>query len=442
MDYRYYISFINVDDIKDKIEPVMDIKGKKIVVIGTARSGLAAADLALKLGAKVSVSEEKKEEVFDENFKKWALANKITIETGGHTKGFIENSDLVILSPGVRIDALVVQWAKEKNIPVIAEIEFAFYFCKVPIIAVTGSNGKTTVSTLISNILENAGKKVCLCGNIGKAFSQFVLNLQGIDYIVLEVSSFQLEAIVEFRPHIGVLLNISQNHLDRHKDMHEYFDAKKRLFMNQNKNNFAVLNADDPKMLELSKELKAQVLFFNSSDDKKLNLLNPNFSAAYQAAKILNIDDVICQKTFAEFKGVEHRLEWVRTLNGVDFINDSKSTTAEATRWALENINKPLFLICGGRNKKIDFSTLKSLVQRKVKKIFVIGEAKGKIKQTFGEVVTVIEGEHLNDAVLKARSEAREGDCILLSPMCTSFDMFLNFEERGKIFKEIVNNLN
>ena len=279
-----------------------------------------------------------------------------------------------------------------------------------------------------------------LCGNIGTPLTKYALDLTPEDTVVLEVSSFQLESTVQFRPHVAVLLNFSENHLDRHKDLDEYFDAKWRMFANQTPQDFAILNSENARIKNKAGLLSAQVSFFNSSDKINLNA-NPNYLAVIEAARVLGIPSSVCADVFKNFKGVEHRMELVRTIDGVDYINDSKSTTAEATRWALERTAKPVWLICGGRDKNIDFSVLKGLVKAKVKKILAIGEAKDKIYKTFADVVPVEICSSLEDAVGFARREANAGECVVISPMCASFDMFKNFEHRGKVFKEIVHKL-
>ena len=420
----------------------MDLKGKRVTILGAGRSGTAVVKLVAQLQGIPKISDNSPQINFPDDFKEWMQKHPVAVESNGHTPGFIQESDLVVISPGVRIDAPPIQWAGEKKIPVWGEIEFAYRFCHKPIIAVTGSNGKTTTATLISEVLARAGKRPCLCGNVGSPFSQYVLDLAAKDYVVLEISSFQLESILDFKPHIAVFLNFNKNHLDRHKDMEEYFAAKQRIFMNQDKNDFAVLNARDPYVAKLASQVVSQVVYFNKERSAPgAAAHNPNHAAVVAVAGILGIDGKICQEVFANFKGVEHRMEWVRTLNGVDFVNDSKSTTAEAGRWAMENIKKPIVMICGGRDKNIDFTVLQDLVKKKVKKVYVIGEAKEKIKKSFAAVVPVEECEGLEVAVQRAQANAAPGDCVLLSPMCASFDMFLNFEERGKIFKSIVNKL-
>lgn len=419
----------------------MDLSQKKVTVIGLGRSGQAAARLLFRRNAVVRLSEQSAQADINEDFIQWARERQIPIEHG-HTAEFVTDSDLLIISPGVRIDAQPVRWAREKNIPVWSELELAARFCPARIIAVTGSNGKTTVTTLIKEILVKAGRRAITAGNIGSPLSDFVHELSDESWAVLEVSSFQLETIDRFKPHVAVFLNFSQNHLDRHKDLKEYFQAKKRLFLNQNENDFAVLNAADERVRMLAGELNARVVYFNGGDpDEELLGANPNFKAAYRAARVIGIDPGLCVAVCQNFKGVEHRLEKVRCLGGIEFINDSKSTTVEAGRWALERIDKPIIMICGGRDKHIDFSPLRDLVSRKVKHLIVIGESRDKITRTFRSVVDTRQKDDLAQALHVARELARSGDCVLLSPMCASFDMFLNYEERGRIFKDLVKNL-
>lgn len=416
----------------------IELKNKKVTILGAARSGVAAANMVVRLGGIAKLSEFKHELAVQNDVKE--LHPDVAKEFGGHTRTFVEDSDYIILSPGVRKDIAPVQWAQAKNIPVMGEIELGFLFCRAPIIAVTGSNGKTTVSTLIAEVLKKAGKSVRLCGNIGQPFTNYVLDLTEKDIVVLEISSFQLESTYQFRPHIGVLLNFSENHLDRHKDLKEYFEAKCRMFANQTEKDWAVLNCQQQRIKRIASKLKAHVLFFNTIQKRKLST-NPNHLAVMDVARIFDISPSDCQEVFENFKGVEHRMELVRTIDGVDYINDSKSTTAEATRWALERLAKPAFMICGGRDKNIDFSPLRDLVKSKAKKILAIGEAREKLQRTFSDVIPVDPCASLEEAVLHARKEARAGDCVIITPMCASFDMFQNFEHRGRVFKEIVNRL-
>jgi UDP-N-acetylmuramoylalanine--D-glutamate ligase len=429
LDFSYDFGDAHINYIENSL--TMDIKNKKFTIIGAARSGLAAAEVVLQLGGISKISDAK--DVV-------AVSPGITIESGGHTKAFIQDSDYIILSPGVSIYSEPVQWAKEKGIEVMGEIEFAYRLCPCPMVAVTGSNGKTTTATLIAHILKKAGRTVALCGNIGSPFSSHVLNLKKTDIVVLEISSFQLESTTHFRPHVAVWLNFSENHLDRHKDLNEYYEAKKKILENQGPEDFAVLNSVQYEFHELAAKVNAKVLFFNEPD-APLDITNPNCRAAMTAAEALGVSQAISRQVFAEFKGVEHRLELVRTLNGVEYVNDSKSTTAEAGRWALSCAQKPLIMICGGSDKKINYTDLRTLVAKKVKCMVAIGQISTQIKETFGDVVPVETADSLAKAVDTARQKASIGDCVMLSPMTASFDMFEDYEHRGRCFKDIVGKL-
>lgn len=441
MDHRHDFGVPDHNHVKDPMTS-FSLKGKKVTIIGAGKSGIALAEFVVRLGGIPKISDNNPAVSLGDEFRSWAKGHNVLLETGGHTKNFIEESDVLVISPGVRIDAPPVLWARAKNIPVMGEIELAYRFCTKPIIAVTGSNGKTTTVNLIKEVIEHSGKRACLCGNVGTAFASQVLDLKDYDYVVLEVSSFQMESIIEFKPYIAVWLNFTQNHLDRHKDLQEYFDAKKRLFMNQTKHDFAVLNAQDPWIAKAVPSIRSSVRYFNDPQSPNTKAVrNPNHLAVMEVGAILGISAEACREVFAGFKGVEHRLEFVRNLNGVDFVNDSKATTVESGRWALESIQKPILMICGGRDKNLDYSVLRDLVKIKVKKMLVIGEAQAKLKDTFENVVSVEECGQLESAVRRAKEMASPGDCVLLSPMCASFDMFKNYEERGKVFKKIVQDL-
>jgi UDP-N-acetylmuramoylalanine--D-glutamate ligase len=427
---------------------------KKITILGAQKSGLAVARLARKHGAYVKLSELKPKEKIAAELLSQLEAACNELEFGNHSGSFVGNSDLVILSPGVRFDAPILDLVRHKKILIMGEIEFAFQFCKAPVIAVTGSNGKTTTTTLINSVLNEAGYRSQACGNIGLPFSEAVLGEKDNEFFVLEVSSFQMESLLFygtktdhlfkdfkwFRPYIAVVLNVSENHLDRHEDIDEYFSAKTKIFQNQNYMDFAVVNARDPRLNKLIGKLQARVVQFNEKE-KNADGFDTNQQAVAAVAKIIAIDKSVCKKVFKEFNGVEHRMEKVRTINSVTFINDSKSTTAESGRWALEHLDRPVIMICGGRDKHIDFGVLRDLVKSKVKKMITIGEAKDKLKETFESVVTVDRCDSLENAVKKAKAAAKTGEFVLFSPMCASFDMFENFEHRGKVFKDIVNEL-
>jgi len=410
-------------------------KNKKVVVVGLARSGLASANLLYDLGADVSITDNQDTDITRLNTAKLKSKN-IKVELGKHTQEFIKNKDLLIISPGVPSDASPIIWAKDFRIPIISEIELAWDLCPGTIIAVTGSNGKTTVTTLIGRILELQGKRAFVCGNIGNPFSGEVDKITEDDFVSLEVSSFQLEHIVEFKPKISVLLNFAINHLDRYRNMQEYLEAKKRIFMNQDRSDYLVLNCNDYVLRKLTKETKAQVVNFMQTKS-----LNPNQAAVRCVGSILGIDDSLVSRVLLDFKGIEHRLEFVTEINDIKFINDSKATTADSAVWALENIDSPIVLIAGGKHKGVDYSAILNLARKKVKQVILIGEAKEKIAKALEGFLSIDEAASLEEAVYKAYQKAKAGDSVLLSPMCSSFDMFSNYEERGNVFKNAVYNL-
>ncbi len=407
-------------------------KGKKVTIIGLARSGLASANLLYKLGADVRVSDKKDDKGMRDQARQLSSKN-IRLELGSHSREFVLGSDLVIVSPGVPNDALPVKWALEAKIRLISEIEFAWSLCPATVIAVTGSNGKTTTTTLIGRVLEAAGKKVFVCGNIGNPFSAAVEQMGEGDYAVLEVSSFQLERTESFRPKVAVILNFSPNHLDRHKDMQEYLEAKKRIFANQKGDDYTVLNAQDEVVRGFVSQTKARVAYFAGSSD-----INPNYAAVLAVGSVFGLKNEGMLRVLEDFNGIEHRMEHVGQIKGIKFINDSKATTVESTIWALANIRGPVLLIAGGRHKGIDYRKLLSACSDKVKRAILIGEAASIIKEALAGGLPIDEASSLEDAVRKAFAAACPGDTVLLSPMCSSYDMFCDYEERGRVFKKIV----
>ncbi|MFH0917846.1 MAG: Mur ligase family protein [Candidatus Omnitrophota bacterium] len=408
-------------------------KNKKVTIIGLARSGVACANLLHGLGALVSVTDIK-----DDPQSRQAVAKlcspEIKVELGKHSREGIKQADVVVISPGVPLDSLPANWAREFDKLLISEIEVASILCPAQMIAVTGSNGKTTVTTLIGNLLVAAGKKVFVCGNIGNPFCGEVAKMQESDWVVLEVSSFQLETIKDFKPKIAVILNCTPNHLDRYNSLQEYLAAKKRIFMNQGQDDFLVLNARDPALNSWASGLKPKVVFFVKGDQ-----LNPNQSAVMAVGKILGVEPEKMQKVFQEFKGIEHRMEEVAQINRIKFINDSKATTADSAIWAISNITSPIMLIAGGRHKGIDYQVILEAAKGKVLHAFLIGEAKDIIASDLKRGgFSIDKADTLKEAVIKAYRQAKPGYTVLLSPMCSSYDMFTDYEERGRAFKRIV----
>ncbi len=410
-------------------------QGKRITVVGLARSGLACANLLYNLGAEVSVTDNRDNLSLRQNVSK-LKSEDIKFELGRHSEDFIKDRDIIILSPGVSDDSLPVVLAERLGIPVIAEIEVGWIVCPATVIAVTGTNGKTTVTTLIGKILEAQGKKVCVCGNIGNPFCNEVDKMDQDTFVSLEISSFQLERIRGFKPKIAVMLNFSSNHLDRYKDVAQYLNAKKRIYMNQDGSDHLILNQNDQTLRALVGEARSKVTFFNEGQG-----LNPNQAAVMAVGSVLGIARQLCLDVFGNFKGIEHRLEFVSEVGGVRFVNDSKATTVDSAAWALRNITAPIILICGGKDKGNDYAIISDLMQDKVKEVFLIGEARAKMHSAFGRLLPVQEVNSLEEAVRLAFNKAKRGYTVLLSPMCSSFDMFVDYEDRGSRFKKAVQDL-
>jgi UDP-N-acetylmuramoylalanine--D-glutamate ligase len=285
-------------------------------------------------------------------------------------------------------------------------------------------------------VINAAGKNAVVCGNIGNPFSGEVSRLSASDFVVLEVSSFQLEKIRTFKPLIALITNLNPNHLDRYKDLREYTDAKKRVFMNQGPEDYLVLNSLDPVVSGFAAEARSQAVYFGASAD-----LNPNQSAVASAASILGIDNSVCMEVFRSFKGLEHRMEEVARIGDITFINDSKATTVESAIWALQNIPSRAVLIAGGKDKGLDYSLILGLAQKKLRSAVLIGQARRLIRNAFSGKVPVEDAVDMRDAVIRAYRRAQPGDCVILSPMCASYDMFADYEDRGRVFKSIVKEL-
>jgi len=461
----------------------MNLKGKKVTVVGLGISGLSAAKLLFRSGAKVSVTDNGNSPDLSKT-KELLNGMGIEVEIGAHTEGFIKDRELVIVSPGVDKNALPILWAKKNGIPIIGEIELASYFCKAPIAAITGSNGKTTVTTMTGEILKAGGKNTYVCGNIGLPFCDVAMDARADDVIVLEVSSFQLAGTVNFKPNAAIILNVTGNHLDKHDSMKDYLETKFRIFKNQGKGDWTILNYDDPVLRGVgatfmtpvgagrinptpTKGLTSDVMYFSrfkkvkgafiDGDGIFLNINGTgvricskseiclkgehnieNILASALAGSYFNIAPEVIRKVVTGFKGLPHRFEYVDSKDGVTFINDSKSTSVGAALRALEAIESPVLLIAGGRDKGSDFTLIKDLVREKVKKVVLLGEASSKIRKSLDGATNFKEANSMAEAVQYAYDSAVKGDCILLSPMCASFDMFRNFEERGEEFKKSV----
>lgn len=412
----------------------MDVSGKRVTIIGLGVTGISSAKLLISRGAKVGVSDSA---VSDEIRARASELRQIgaRVEVGRHTRDFVAGSDFVVASPGVSVNSAVLKMILEDaKIPIIGEIELASSLFRGEIVAITGTNGKTTVTTLVGEILRDAGKDVVVCGNIGNPFSGEVEDGNDGKIAVLEVSSFQLEWIAKFKPRVSVILNVTDDHLDRYQDFDQYLSTKARIFINQTEEDFCCLNVDDPGLRKLVSRPRAKVLTFGQNEDRS----DPNEKAAMLVGSIYGIDEGQMAKTVDQFKGIEHRLEYIAAIDGIRFVNDSKATNPAAVCWALKMVKEPIILLAGGRDKGCCFGSLKSLVQARVKLLVLFGEAKEKMRKDLGGLVPIKEAETFQEAFGIARRAGRKGDCVLLSPGCASFDMFSNFEERGKAFKELV----
>ena len=444
----------------------MELSGKKISVLGMGRTGIPTANFLAARGAEVLLVDQKAPADLGEKLKD--LSPRVQTKFG--TSAPSADADLVVLSPGFDINSPLLDPARKRGIEIISEIELAYRFNTTPIIAVTGTNGKSTTTTLIGNILERAGKKVSVGGNIGIPFISLIDN-NPKDFIVLEISTFQLEGIKQFKPHISVVLNISPDHLNRHKTMECYAELKGRIALNQTEDDFLVLNQDDPIVLDVGRDKRAKKNYFSTEsiveagaclenntlilrqgntketicpvDELKqvMQWQTENILAAAAATALAGVGANFIADTIKNFSGLEHRLEWVRKLRGIDFVNDSKGTNVGSVQKSLKSFDQPIILIAGGQDKGGDFSQLKSLFKTKVKHLVLIGEAKTKISKLLNGSPSYEEADTLEMAVKRAVSKAVAGDVILLSPACASFDMFKDYEDRGRQFKTIVNNL-
>ena len=498
----------------------IDLKDKDVTVVGLARSGVGSANLLAELGANVTITDIKAESELKDSIPR--LSPSVKLVLGSHPEDIFLSSDILIVSPGVPLSIPPISKAREKGIPVVGELELAYQIIKSIVnsqqsskqssvnshlslvkpddqstnsspqfLAVTGTNGKSTTTALLDFMMKKGGFRTILGGNVGNALTEEILKayppipplLRGgeggvVDYIVAEVSSFQLESIKDFRPKVAVIVNITPDHLDRYHSFKEYADAKARIFENQREGDFLVLNKDDPELMKIVTEnlegrsKKPAIFYFSRKKDvigvyfRKgviyCNLPHPSLPTSHfplvtsneiRIKGVHNLENAMAASAMAllakcpieavtdslrEFPGLEHRLEFVREIDGVKYFNDSKGTNVGAVIKSLESFLNPIILIAGGRDKAGDFSLLRQLVRERVKAIVLIGEASEKIKRTLGNLTETVRAKDLREAVNISRSMAVEGDIVLLSPACASFDMFIDFEDRGRKFKDIV----
>lgn len=483
----------------------MEVNAKKAVIFGLGRSGVGAANLLASSGAEVVVTDRKSGEELAGYARRLSPSVKLCL--GGHPQ-HLNGADLIVVSPGVPPEIDPIMRAREQGIKVIGELELAYQFLKKtgqgaeargqrtapPFLAVTGSNGKSTTTTLLDLMLRKAGFTTLLGGNIGDALTEEISKIvrsealsvkssenSTPDFVVVEVSSFQLETIDEFKPRGATILNITPDHLDRYHSMDEYRDAKAAIFRNQGRSDFLVLNADDPEAMKIRnrklevRRMKPRIYFFSRREEIKgvyfkngvVRCNIPEISLPASHFPLINIDEIRIKgvhnlenamassamallagcppdavaAALREFPGLEHRLEFVRELDGVKYINDSKGTNVGAVMKSLEGFTSPVLLIAGGRDKAGDFTALGPLIRGKVKALILIGEAAEKIGGALGGLTVTVLASGIKEAVDTARSMADTGDVVLLSPACASFDMFRDFEDRGEQFKKIVRGL-
>jgi UDP-N-acetylmuramoylalanine--D-glutamate ligase len=448
---------------------MMELKGKKVLVVGLGKSGLAAALFLRRKGANVTVSDVRSAEALAKDIPA-LLEEGIMVEAGGHGLLTFRRQDLIVVSPGVPLDTPELVQVKNFGLPVIGELELAARFLEGKMVAITGSNGKTTTTALLGEILKESGVPTLVCGNIGVPVVGLIDESTPDTWSVIEVSSFQLESTVEFRPNIAVILNITPDHLDRHGSFENYTRAKERIFAKQDQTDCLVLNADNAPAAAAASRTSAKVYWFsvehavdqgawlengfvvyrggkNAAIEQVMPLAGiplrgahnvENVLAAVVAARLAGVPAEITRRAIEKFQAVEHRLEYVATVNGVEFYNDSKATNVDATAKAIAAFSSGVHLILGGKDKGSDYTLLTPLLRERVNAVYTIGSAAAKIESQLRGVVSLHSCETLEKAVSAAVSAARPGHVILLAPACSSYDQFENYEHRGRVFKELV----
>jgi len=446
-------------------------------VVGLGKSGVASALFLQSRGAHVTVSDVKPQDQLGKEISV-LLDRGIAVETGGHGERTFRGQDLIVVSPGVPVDSPLLVQARAVGEPVIGEVELASQFLPKKIVAITGSNGKTTTTTLAGEIIGAGGFSTVVGGNIGTPAISLVEQATPDTVVVLEVSSFQLETTQTFRPKIAVVLNVTPDHLDRHRTFAAYADAKGRIFENQQPEDFAVLNADDPTCVELASRTRAQVFWFAVSEPSATKLSSKNeitlgafvddngiifrdsqgqrevmpvseiplkgshnvenALAAVCVGAVMGCDTERIRTAVRNFKAVEHRLEYVATICGVEYYNDSKATNVDATIKALKSFPANVHLILGGKDKDSDYTLLNELLRERVKRVYTIGAAAEKIESQIKDAAEIDHAETLENAVNHAAATAEAADVVLLAPACASFDQFQNYEHRGRVFKELI----
>lgn len=444
----------------------MDLKGKTFLVIGLARTGRECVRFLAQRGATVRVNDRRGiEELKPEIESLAALA--VDYRLGGEEPSWLDGVDFVIPSPGVPRENLFLEQALARGIPVLSEVELAYRFFRVPLVAITGTNGKSTTTTLVGEMIKASGKKVFIGGNLGAPFVGALT--QNWDWGVVEISSFQLEWISEFRPRIAILLNITEDHLDRYRSFADYGAAKERIFEAQLSDDVAIINRDDPLVWPMHKHIKARVISFGFADvpvglfpaggeivwrdganEERFSLRRAklqgvhnleNMMAAVAVAKCAGVDHASIQRTLETFPGLEHRLEFIREKDGVRYYNDSKGTNVGAVVKSLASFAAPVILLAGGVDKGGDYAPLAQGIQERVRRLVLFGAAKEVIARALGALTETVIVDDLEAALRDAAAHASAGDVVLLSPACSSFDQFRDYAERGKVFKTLVQKL-
>jgi UDP-N-acetylmuramoylalanine--D-glutamate ligase len=444
----------------------VNLKGMRILVVGLARTGIAVARFLSKCGATVVGTDLRNRSDLEKEFPDLKDFN-IEFHGGNPGKEIFLNTDLIVLSPGVPPSIEPLVKARQEKIPIVSEIELASWFMTTPVVAITGTNGKTTTTLLIGEMLEKAGRRVFVGGNVGNPLINAVARTEQIETAVVELSSFQLEGIEKFRPTIAVLLNITEDHLDRYASFADYVEAKSRLFLNQRASDISVLNAADPTVTKAASSSKAKRVYFNVADARmdgasfnghhitlrgiegeeiydptKGRLLGvhniENMMAAIVTARLDGCPRDVVQQTLETFDGLAHRLEFVMEVKGARYFNDSKATNVGAVVKSLQTFGGPVILIAGGKDKGGDYSPLREPIRERVKHLILIGEARERMMRQLEGVTPMTPADSLEEAVETAHDQARPGDTVLLSPACSSFDMFRDYVERGDTFRALV----
>ena len=447
----------------------MDLRGKKIVIIGMGKTGVATAKFIGSQGGKVVVTDEKPRGEWDAQFDH--IAGEKWLETGAYNAGIVGGADMVIPSPGVPPYNDILTAAVRKKIPLISEIELAYWFLKKPVIAVTGTNGKTTTTSLLGEIFTRAGKPVFVGGNIGNPLIEYAGTSQKEDFVIAEISSFQLQWIEKFHPFVSIVLNVTCDHINYHGSFDEYRCIKAGIFANQNESDYAVLNAEDPAQESMSRDIRAKIALFSSvkeveqgiylqndalvfkmfdgsTEQYPLSMIKipglhnvENIMAAVMAARFCGCSRESIIAAVTDFRGLPHRIEYAGEKKSVRFYDDSKGTNVGSVVRALDTFSDPVILLLGGRDKDGDFDTLQPILKKKAKRVVLFGEARDRIGSLIGNGVVSEKKPTLREAVESAYRNATAGDVVLLSPGCASFDEFKNYKERGNFFKEVVRNL-